>query len=104
MNPEYFFEFNEENKVRAKEIWVTRKWTTPYLHNSRRQTKIELATTYEEAKAIEKRQKKVYVVKRGDTLSKISHRYNISITSLCRTNSIRKNSVLRVGQKLIVTN
>ena len=103
IHPEYFFEFNESNKVRAKEIWVTRKWTTPYLHNARRKSKIEVATTYEEALKSEKNQRKVYVVKRGDTLSKISHQYNISIRSLCRTNSIGRNSVLRVGQKLIVT-
>jgi murein DD-endopeptidase MepM/ murein hydrolase activator NlpD len=103
INPEYFFEFDETNKVRGKEVWVTRKWTTPFLHKSRRQSKIELCTTYDEAIESTKNQQKVYVVKRGDTLSKISHKYNISITSLCRTNSIRRNSVLRVGQKLIVT-
>lgn len=103
INPEYFFQFDETNKVRGKELWVTRKWTTPYLHNARRQAKIELCTTYDEAIESEKYQKKIYVVKRGDTLSKISHKYNISISSLCRTNSIRRNSVLKVGQKLIVT-
>jgi murein DD-endopeptidase MepM/ murein hydrolase activator NlpD len=103
LHPEYFFEFDETNRVRAKEVWVTRKWTTPYLHRARRKSKIELATTYDQAIESEKHQKKVYVVKRGDTLSKISHKYNISISSLCRTNSIRRNSVLRVGQKLIVT-
>jgi murein DD-endopeptidase MepM/ murein hydrolase activator NlpD len=103
LHPEYFFQFDESNKVRAKEVWVTRKWATPYLHSARRRSKIELCTTYDEAIESEKNQQKVYVVKRGDTLSKISHKYNISITSLCRTNSIRRNSVLRVGQKLIVT-
>ncbi len=103
LNPEYFFEFNDENRIRGKEIWVTKKWATPYIHNSKRQSKIELCTTYDEAKESEKNQRKIYVVRRGDTLSKISNRYNVSITSLCRTNSIRRNSVLRVGQKLVVT-
>lgn len=103
INPEYFFEFNEENKVRAKEFWVTRKWTTPYLHGSRKQSKIEVASTYQEAKEFEERQPKVYVVKRGDTLSKISQQYNISIGTLCRSNSIRRDSVLRIGQKLVVS-
>lgn len=103
LNPEYFFEFNEENKVRAKEFWVTKKWATPYLHSSRKQSDIEVCTTYDEAIESEKNQQEVYVVKRGDTLSKISNKYNVSITSLCKTNSIRKNSVLRVGQQLIVS-
>ncbi len=103
MNPEYFFDFGEENKVRASEFWVTRKWTTPYLHSSRRQSNIEVASTLAEAKEFEKQQPKVYVVKSGDTLSKISHKYNISIRTLCRSNSIRRNSVLKIGQKLIVS-
>lgn len=103
INPEYFFEFNEENRVRAKEFWVTKKWATPYLHNSRRQSNIAVCGTYEAAKESEKNQRKVYVVKRGDTLSKISLKYNVPIRLLCRTNSIRRNSVLKVGQQLIVT-
>ncbi len=103
INPEYFFDFGEENKVRAKDFWVTRKWTTPYLHRSRRQSNIEIASTFEEAKEFEANQPKVYVVQRGDTLSKISHKYNISIKSLCRSNSIRRNSLLKIGQKLIVS-
>ena len=103
INPEYFFKFNEENKVRAKEFWVSRKWTTPYLHGSRKQSNIEVASTYQEAVEFEQRQPKVYIVKSGDTLSKISQQYNISIGSLCRSNSIRKDSVLRIGQKLIVS-
>lgn len=103
INPEYFFEFNEENKVRAKEFWVTKKWATPYLHNSRRQSTIAVCGTYAAALESEKNQRKVYTVRSGDTLSKISLKYNVSIRSLCRTNSIRRNSILRVGQQLIVT-
>lgn len=103
MNPEYFFEFNEENRIRNNEIWVTKKWSTPYMHSSKRQTKIELCTSYDDAIKSEQRRRKIYVVKIGDTLSKISHKYNVSITSLCKTNAIRRNGVLRVGQRLVVT-
>ncbi len=103
INPEYFFEFTEDNKIRAKEFWVTKKWATPYLHNSRRQSNIAVCETYDAAIQSEKNQRKVYTVQRGDTLSKISLKYNVSISSLCQTNNIRKNSLLKVGQKLIVT-
>lgn len=104
INPEYLFQFNEKNTIRGKEIWVTEEWVTPYVHNSKRQSKIELlCTTYEEALQSEKNRRKIYVVRRGDTLGKISNKYNVSITALCKTNSIRRNSVLRVGQKLVVT-
>lgn len=39
-------------------------------------------------------------VRRGDTLSGISKRHGVSINKLCSLNGIRKNSVLRVGQRL----
>lgn len=42
---------------------------------------------------------KVYVVKSGDSLSKISARYNVTISSLKRLNNLRKNTVY-VGQKI----
>lgn len=104
INPEYLFEFDESNAVRGKEVWVTKEWATPYIHSSKRQSKVELlCTTYEEALQSEKNRSKIYIVKRGDTLGKISNKYNVSIRSLCKTNSIRRNSVLRVGQKLVVT-
>ena len=104
INPEYLFEFDESNAVRGKEVWVTKEWATPYIHSSKRQSKVELlCTTYEEALQSEKNRTKIYIVKRGDTLGKISNKYNVSIRSLCKTNSIRRNSVLRVGQKLVVT-
>lgn len=39
-------------------------------------------------------------VRSGDTLSKISHKYGVSIAVLCELNGIRKNSTLRIGQML----
>lgn len=102
INPEYLFNFNKENTIRAKELWVTRKWTRPHLHSSKRQSKLALLLTEEEALASLKKQRKVYIVKRGDTLSKIARRNNVSISSICKTNYIKRNSVIRVGQKLVL--
>ncbi|MEM6718864.1 MAG: peptidoglycan DD-metalloendopeptidase family protein [Bacteroidota bacterium] len=103
IHPEYVFDFsNEENRVRSPEIWVTRRWTAAYRHNSKRKSKIELATTEAEAMASIANETKVYTVRRGDTLSRISNKYNVSIASLCKVNSIRRTSTLRIGQKLIV--
>lgn len=103
VHPEYFFDFSDEsNIVRTNNIWVTQKWTTAYRHNSKRKSDIEICTT--EAEAIESKQdeKKLYTVRSGDTLSRISNKYNVSIASLCKENSIRKTSTLQVGQKLVV--
>lgn len=102
INPEYLLNFDEDNKVNAKELWVTKKWTRPELHNSRRQSKLELLTSEEELEAYLERPTEVYIVRKGDTLSRISAKNNVSIAALCKTNHIRKNSTLRIGQKLVI--
>ena len=102
INPEYLFTFDSLNTVRAKELWVTHKWTRPGLHSSKRQSKLELLASRDEAMESLKKIKKTYVVRRGDTLSRIARKNNVSITSICKSNYIKRNSVLRVGQKLVL--
>lgn len=102
INPEYLLKFDENNDVNASELWVTKKWTRPELHSSKRRSKLDLLTTEEELEAYLERPTEVYVVRKGDTLSRISARNNVSITALCKTNHIRKNSTLRIGQKLVI--
>lgn len=43
-----------------------------------------------------------YVVRRGDTLSSIARKYNIPVLHLMLLNGIKNNTVLQVGQSLIV--
>lgn len=102
IHPEYLFDFSEENRLRTQNAWVTKNWVTPYIHSSKRQSDVVVYNTYEEAIESEKKQEQIYVVKRGDTLSKISQKYRVSITALCKTNAIKKTSTLRIGQKLVV--
>ncbi|MBR9846456.1 MAG: peptidoglycan DD-metalloendopeptidase family protein [Algicola sp.] len=102
INPEYLFEFNQTNAIRENEIWITQKWTRPYVHNSLRQSKIIPILSEEDAITSLKKQKQIYVVKRGDTLSRISRTNNVSIASLCKTNAISKTSVIKPGQKLVI--
>jgi murein DD-endopeptidase MepM/ murein hydrolase activator NlpD len=102
IHPDYLFNFDDTNTIRAKELWVTRKWTRPSYHSSRKLTKLNLYKTKEDALASIEKQRKVYVVRRGDTLSRISRRNNTTITSICRTNKIKKTSTLKIGQKLVL--
>lgn len=102
INPEYLFDFDGTNRIRSKELWVTQRWTMPYFHSSRRKTKMELLTTKEEAIASLKKEKQIYIVKRGDTLSRISRRNNVSIRAICVANNIKSTSILKVGQKLVL--
>ena len=67
-----------------------------------RTTKLELLRNEEEALASIEREKTIYVVKKGDTLSHISRRNNVSIRSICAVNNIRTTSVLKIGQKLYI--
>ncbi len=102
INPEYLFSFDQKHKINKPHFWVTRDYVTPFLHNSKRETEFEYYATREEAENSEGIQQQVYVVKRGDTLYKISRRYNVSISRICKANSIRKNSTLRIGQELVL--
>jgi hypothetical protein len=43
-----------------------------------------------------------HVVKKGDTLYSISRRYGLTVAQLRKMNNLDKNSVIFVGQKLIV--
>jgi murein DD-endopeptidase MepM/ murein hydrolase activator NlpD len=43
---------------------------------------------------------KVHVVKKGDTLSSIAHRYGTTTKALCQKNGIKATSTLKLGQKL----
>lgn len=102
IHPEYLFNFDDTNSIRSKDLWVTRKWTKTTYHSSKSLAKLTLFTTKEEALASLEKQRKVYVVRSGDTLSRISKRNSTSIAAICRTNNINRNSTLKIGQKLIL--
>ena len=48
-------------------------------------------------------QVRYYTVRRGDTLSGISRKFGVSIDRICQLNNIKRNSVLRIGQRLRYT-
>ncbi|MGY6648430.1 peptidoglycan DD-metalloendopeptidase family protein [Wenyingzhuangia sp. IMCC45574] len=102
INPEILFSFDESNKIRQQNNWVPKYWATPYFHRSTRQSKIQLYASKNEAIASEAKTKIFYTVKRGDTLSRISHKYSVSIASICKTNAIKPSSVIKIGQNLVL--
>jgi murein DD-endopeptidase MepM/ murein hydrolase activator NlpD len=44
-----------------------------------------------------------HMVRSGDTLFKIAHRYGVPITQLCKLNNIKKSKTLRIGQRIRYT-
>jgi LysM repeat protein len=49
------------------------------------------------------KKRRYHVVRRGETLSQISEKYNLTVNELCRVNKITPKSLIRPGQKLIVS-
>jgi murein DD-endopeptidase MepM/ murein hydrolase activator NlpD len=45
---------------------------------------------------------KVYVVKKGDTLSSIAQKYDTTIKSLTKKNRLRATGILRLGQRIVI--
>jgi membrane-bound lytic murein transglycosylase D len=43
-----------------------------------------------------------YKVRRGDTLSEIADRFNVSVRELMTWNRLRQSSSLRTGQRLVL--
>ena len=47
-------------------------------------------------------QKIYYIIKRGDTLSKISRKFNVKISSLLKRNKKTRNGVIKIGEKIYI--
>ncbi len=102
INPEYLFEFDEDSKIRSDALFVTRKWATPRYHRSTRKSNIVVHKTIPEADKFEEQQKKIYTVRKGDTLYRIANKYGLAVSEICKINSIRHNSVLKIGQQIFI--
>ena len=48
-------------------------------------------------------QVRFYTVRKGDTLSGISKKLGVSVDRLCQLNNIKRNTILRIGQRLRFT-
>ncbi|MEW6607159.1 MAG: LysM peptidoglycan-binding domain-containing protein [bacterium] len=45
-----------------------------------------------------------HIVKPGDTLCKISNKYNVSSGTICKLNNLKTNSILSIGMELKIEN
>jgi murein DD-endopeptidase MepM/ murein hydrolase activator NlpD len=102
INPEYLFSFDQNQTVKRKTFWITKNWTTPYLHHSKRPSDFVYYNSKDEAKKAPNLRQKLYVVKKGDTLYEIARRHNVTVSQLCKINAIHKSSMLRIGQELML--
>ncbi len=82
-------------------IFVMKKKPEPpkQLTDTTAKTNISMPDTTVKTRAINSSN---YTVKRGDTLFSIAQQYNVSINELCKANNINKNTVIKIGQLLII--
>ena len=48
-------------------------------------------------------QKQYHTLQKGETLSKISKKYGITVEDLCKLNGLSRNQPVRIGQKLLIS-
>lgn len=101
INPEYLFDFVNEGKIRASPIYITHKWVNPRSHKSTRLSKILVYTDQNDIPT-RAEQKRIYTVKKGDTLYRIANRHDINVSEICKLNAIRTNAILNIGQEILI--
>ncbi|WP_246277489.1 M23 family metallopeptidase [Winogradskyella ursingii] len=102
IHPEYIFDFSENNTIRGQNVWLTKKWTRANYHNSKQLSDLNLLQSEEDALASLADLQQIYIVKPGDTLSRISKRNRIPIEAICSANAIDRNATLKIGQQLVL--
>ena len=58
------------------------------------------ATIEKEPEELIEKPKRVYYIKKGDTLYSISRNFKVSVNSLLKLNNLKEKSILRIGQKI----
>jgi hypothetical protein len=58
------------------------------------------ATIEKEPEELIEKPKRVYYIKKGDTLYSISRTFKVSVNSLLKLNNLKEKSILRIGQKI----
>lgn len=89
LDPERIFDF-EKGTLKDSTLTVKRQYFNNYSHSSKGGGSGSGSGS------------KVHIVKQGDTLTAIAKRYGTSVDKLCRLNGIKRDSILRLGQKIIL--
>lgn len=104
INPEYLMDFVNP-KIYADSLWVTKGLVDPLSHSSYSKGKYEVLNSRALAEGYDKRARKVYVVRRGDTLWGIARRNGMRVKDLVAMNKskVSTKSTLRIGQHLVIS-
>jgi lipid-binding SYLF domain-containing protein len=86
--------------VRPSDIFVRRSVSNP--GSAELRTAVAKAAYAAQKKPVSQAEGQYYVVRSGDTLSKIGKQHGISVDELCRLNNMIKTDTIHPGQKLLV--
>ena len=86
--------------VRPVDIYVKRSVSNP--GSAELRTDITKAAYAVQKKPVSQAEGQYYVVRSGDTLTKISRQHGLSVDELCRLNNMNKTDTIHPGQKLLV--
>ena len=92
--PSEYFDDKDVEKIEPKKVEEVKK----------EKVEVKKEKEKEKEKKVEVRKDKVkyYMVKSGDTLSKIAARHKLTVSKLCQLNGIKSSATLRVGKSLRV--
>jgi lipid-binding SYLF domain-containing protein len=86
--------------VRPIDIFVKRSVSNP--GSAELRTAVAKAAYAAQNKPVSQAEGQYYVVRSGDSLSKIGKQHGISVDELCRLNNMKKTDTIHPGQKLLV--
>jgi len=99
--PSEYFDDKDVEKIEPKKVEEVKK---EKVEVKKEKVEVKKEKEKEKEKKVEVRKDKVkyYMVKSGDTLSKIAARHKLTVSKLCQLNGIKSSATLRVGKSLRV--
>lgn len=100
-DPQWLIDF-QKGELRHRLFVLKKKYFSPY-SSYEQDFEDEIRNEEDDKKEdAEKAAMKYYVIRSGDTLSKIARNNGTSVSALCRLNGISQNTTLKIGRKIRV--
>ncbi|MDE5955147.1 MAG: LysM peptidoglycan-binding domain-containing protein, partial [Bacteroidales bacterium] len=100
-DPQWLIDF-EKGELRHRLFVLKKKYFSPY-SSYEQDFEDEILNEEDDKKEdAEKAAMKYYVIRSGDTLSKIARNNGTSVSALCRLNGITTSTTLKIGRKIRV--
>ena len=89
-DPERLIDFSE-GKLREEKFLVKKHYFSIYSHYGQ-----------SEKESADASKRKIHVIRSGDTLGGLAHKYGTTVSAICKLNGISQKKMLRIGERIIV--